>query len=302
MFAMPDLRVGDPVRHGRLAVFPLFPAAETTPSAGYCLSDEALATGTALVEEVSDGGSVPHLAVTVTAPDPVLFLEGEELRGAKQNRVLNTSVLVPGNAKTVVPVSCVESGRWRHVSAAFGSAGTHASYKLRSVLKSSVGDSARAGRGHGSDQGAVWGEVSRQMGSLGSSSPTAAMSDTYEQHRGTLAEYRANLPYPSGAVGLAAAVGGRVVALDVFDAPATCEKVWGRLLTGLALDAAEGGADAGAPDAAAAVAAFRSGPWAAVAAAGAGEEYRSDPNGGAWHGSALSLGGRLLHGSLVLAG
>ncbi len=302
MFVVPQLRVGDPLAHEAVRLFPLFPATPPAAGPGYLLSDEALAGGGAVVEEVGEGGSVPTLAVTVTAPAPVLFLEGEELRGAKQNRVLNTSVLVPAGARTVLPVSCVERGRWRYASKTFGSAGTHASPKLRGVLKGSVTRSARAGGGHGSDQGAVWAEVDRQMASHGACSETAAMSDTYESRRATMDDYRAKLGCPDGAVGLVAAVGGAVVAVDVFDAPATCRKVWPRLLTGLVLDALEAPPAAGEADAAAAVAALAAGPWERVPAAAAGEEYRSGADGSAWRGSALAHDGVLLHASVVLAG
>src|SRR5262249_57967054 len=89
----------------------------------------------------------------------VLFLEGEELRGAKQNRVLNASLLAAAKTRTPIPVSCVEHGRWRYASRSFGHGGSHSSSKLRHVLKKSVSESAKAGRGHGSDQGEVWKEV-----------------------------------------------------------------------------------------------------------------------------------------------
>ena len=42
------------------------------------------------VEEVSEGGSVPNLFVENKGDIRVLFLEGEQLIGAKQNRVLNS--------------------------------------------------------------------------------------------------------------------------------------------------------------------------------------------------------------------
>jgi ARG and Rhodanese-Phosphatase-superfamily-associated Protein domain len=71
------------------------------------------------VEEVSEGGSVPDLLVTNLGGSRVLFLEGEELRGAKRNRVLNTSVLVAAHSKTRIPVRCVEQGRWRYRSRHF---------------------------------------------------------------------------------------------------------------------------------------------------------------------------------------
>jgi hypothetical protein len=234
----------------------------------------------------------------------VLFLEGEELRGAKQNRVLNTSVLVAARAKTTIPVSCVERGRWRYTSRSFGHGGSHSSPKLRHVLKKSVSESALGGQGHGSDQGAVWKEVGRQMASLGATSDTGAMADTYEAYRGRLAEFAGRLQCPEGAIGLAVAVGGQVVSVDLFDKALTCRKVWDRLLTGVvmeALEAGPGGAEVGKGQVQEALARLRGAAWQQAQPVGAGEEYRAEAGGGG-HATALALGGTVVHGSLVVTG
>jgi hypothetical protein len=301
MPTFPEARIGDPVAHGALTVFPLF--AESPSPVRYALADEAIAAGSLTVEEVNQAGSVPDLVVENRLDCPVLFLEGEELRGAKQNRVLNTSVLVAAASKATIPVSCVEEGRWRYTSRRFGPGGTHASYKLRHVLKRSVERSSREGQGHRSDQGEVWKEVSRQMASLGSTSPTGAMADTYESHRESLAEFRSRLGYVNGAVGLAVAPGAKVVCVDLFDKPATCGKVWDRLLSGFVLDALEAGSAGERPGAAQVhelFTALREAPWRPTRPAGIGEEYRAR-----WENerqaSALTYDGTVLHGSLVAA-
>ena len=154
---LPEVRVGDPIRHESLAVFPLFSTVDARVD--YLLSDEAILAGSVAVEEVSEGGSVPDLLVTNSGDSRVLFLEGEELRGAKQNRVLNTSVLVAAHSKTRIPVSCVEQGRWRYRSKQFASSDSHSSSKLRHILKKSAYASMKEGRGYTSDQMAVWSEV-----------------------------------------------------------------------------------------------------------------------------------------------
>jgi hypothetical protein len=69
---------------------------------------------------VSEGGDVPTLRLTSAADRPVLLLDGEELIGAKQNRVLNTTVLVAAHSRLTIPVSCVEQGRWAYKSARTG--------------------------------------------------------------------------------------------------------------------------------------------------------------------------------------
>jgi hypothetical protein len=127
--AIPQVRVGEPVRYKTLSVFPLFDGSMTPVE--YTLSDEGIGSGAVSVEEVSEDGSVSDLLVEHKGDVRVLFLEGEELVGAKQNRVLNTSVLISAHSKTKIPVSCVERGRWGYKSRKFGCSGSHSSSKLR---------------------------------------------------------------------------------------------------------------------------------------------------------------------------
>src|SRR5262249_35119906 len=147
--SFPAVRVGPPVRYQALSVFPLF--AEMTHPVDYQLSEEAISSATVVVEEVSAQGTVPELIVENKGDKRVLFLEGEQLVGAKQNRVLNTSILLPARAKTRIPVSCVEQGRWRHTSHHFASSKTMSPSHLRHTLKKSVTRALKEDRGHSSD-------------------------------------------------------------------------------------------------------------------------------------------------------
>ncbi len=297
----PEIRVSDPIRHEGLAVFPLF--AEPSHGVDYDLSDEAINKGTVTVEEVSEAGSVPDLSVENKGDLRVLFIEGEELIGAKQNRILNTSVLIAAHTKSKIPVSCVEAGRWGYKSRKFGSGGTHSPSMLRRVLKASVSKSVRAKRGHLSDQGAVWKEVARQQKALGAFSGTSAMSDTFETHRKRLDEFREKLHYVEGAVGAAVAVGGKVVAIDLFDKPTTCGRVWNRLLSGAILDALEveqAEKQGERADVERALTGLSNLSWEPAEPIGEGEEYRAEsPTGD--HASALVFDGTLVHGSVVCA-
>jgi hypothetical protein len=299
MLAFPDTRVGDAVSHEALTIFPLF--AEAQEEVDYLLSHQALTEGVVTVEEVSEAGSVPNLLVHNQAESLVLFLEGEELRGAKQNRVLNTSVLVAARSKTTIPVSCVERGRWRYQSHYFGSAGAYASSKLRYVLRKSVAQSAMHGQGHAADQGEVWKEVRRQMEATGAHSPSEAMADTYGAHRGLLAEFHDRLKYVDGATGLAVGIGKKIVSVDLFDKPSTCREVWSRLMTGVIMDAVEAGTASEGPggaDVQQLLHLLRDACWQKITAVGAGEEHRFD-TGDDKHASALVFKNTVLHGSLI---
>jgi hypothetical protein len=293
-----DIRIGQPVSFGPLTVFPLF--CEGNRPVEYLLSDEAMEAGTVTVGEASQEGSVPELSVENKSAQRVLFLEGEQLVGAKQNRILNTSVLVPALARLTLPVSCVEAGRWRRSSAFFSHSKHSSPHRLRHGLKSSVHRSLVENQGHRSDQGQVWDDVRKQQETLGVTSGTSALSDTYEMYEQHLAEAQRALQYVPGACGLAVAVGPQVVTADLFDQPATCQKVWGRLLSGVVLDSLAAGQANDSPDPAQVnqfLVEARSAGWTQAQPVGEGEELRAEFNGKV--GSVLLLGGALVHGSVV---
>ena len=129
------------------------------------------------------------------------------------------------------------------------------------------------------------------------------MSDTFETYRKRIGEFQEIVQYEEGAIGAAVAIGGKVVACDLFDKPSTCRKVWKRLLTGFVLDALEGGEQekqVGVPEAEMLLAELADLPWESVDPGGEGEESRAESKTGD-HASALTLDGILVHGSLVAA-
>ena len=122
------IQLGEPVEHRGIVIAPLFP--RQTPVAEYATLEDALTLGLR-IHEVSEAGVVPELAVTNPTDANVLLYDGEELLGAKQNRILNVTVLVAARSRTPIPVSCVEEGRWSRRSASFAAAPHAAHPELR---------------------------------------------------------------------------------------------------------------------------------------------------------------------------
>ena len=186
-----NVDLGEPRRHRGLTLFPLISRA-SVERPGFVTLDEALGAGSFRVTEVSVSGSVPDLRVTNDGDVPVLMLDGEELVGAKQNRVLNVTVLVPANSTIVIPVACVEAGRWARVRAdsmEFMSA-RHVTYsKLRMLQHAAVAASAAAGGGYRGDQGRVWDDIASKAHRLGSRSDTSAAKEMFDQHERDLDGY-----------------------------------------------------------------------------------------------------------------
>ena len=297
----PPLQVGDPIQNRSLAIYPLF--SDATGRVEYRLFEEALVDESVVVREVNESGSVADLLVENKGDIRVLFLEGEELVGAKQNRILNTSVLVAARSQTKIPVSCVERGRWGYSSRTFGSSGFHSSSKLRRVVKSSVNRSIKVSRGHNSDQAEVWKEIDALHAIHAVSSGTSAMSDAYDMYRAQIEEFQNQMTYVEGATGVTVAIGKNIVVADVFDKPATCQKFWNRILSGIFFDALEAGGSGEVSTTKEVELFLGMVPnlrWEHTAAIGEGDDFRAESDKGD-QASLLVLEGVIVHCSVVAA-
>jgi hypothetical protein len=223
---------GEPVAHRGVVIMPLFPRRD--PVAPYITLDEALPLGLQITE-TSDAGSVPELAVLNPLDRNVLLYDGEELVGAKQNRILNVTVLVAAGAKLPIPVSCVEEGRWSRRSAQFGSAGhvSHAHLRRRKAEMLAAQPLAR-----GLAQGEVWDEVRDKAARMHVLSSTHANADTFAAHRGRLEELEAAFAFQPGQCGAVLALGDQLC-LDWVSRPEAFVQLWPKLRRGYLLDALE---------------------------------------------------------------
>ncbi len=230
------IKIGEPQTHNNMKVYPLH--IQNGHERGYQTLDEAMAAGTFEVKEVSEGGSVPTLAVSNTGKSPVLLVVGEELIGAKQNRVLNTTLLIPAESELEVPVSCVERGRWAYTSRAFSSSTGSSHSFLRLAQTENVTKRLRTHSLYDADQSAVWGEVDRKISTHRSSSSTSALHDVYEQTENQLKEYIDAFKVPE-AEGILVVINGQIVGADLFDHTDTMRELCSKLLRSYALDALE---------------------------------------------------------------
>ncbi len=233
---MNHLQVENPTVFENLAVFPLI-SEDIHSERDYLMLEEAIESGQLAIEEISEGGSVPQLKVTNSGDLPVLILDGEELVGAKQNRVLNLTVLVPARSTTVIGVSCVEAGRWRFRSRHFRPSARVQYPSARAAKSAQVSRSLPMRRSAMSDQAAIWDDIAEKAKRLASFSLTGAMAAIYETHSHRLETYMKVFSVVEGQVGLIFAIGGKIRGLELFDHPDTFQRSWPKLLRGYALDA-----------------------------------------------------------------
>lgn len=214
-------------------------APDHQPALEYVLAAKAMADKTLVVEEVSREGSVPTLLVTNHLEKPVLILEGDLLIGGKQNRLSNSSVLIPKKTKMPLPVSCVEHGRWHHKSPRPESTRPEAT-QTESTHPEAFAPSldciaapvhrelkrAKLSQHPVSVQMKVWDSIENVQQARAYCSETSDHEELLQISRSELEDFLESTHCPDDAVGVAVVVGEDNYALDLFDQAATCRHYW----------------------------------------------------------------------------
>ena len=235
------LSVGAPDVAGALVVFPVF---GPPPRLEYLSYAEAAAAG-ASVREMPRAASVNDLLVTNPLRLPFLLYEGEELKGAQQDRTVDAAVLVPAGASLKVAVSCVEHGRWdgsRH-DEAFVPSSEAAFPALRAAKSRAMRTRLAGGLEARADQHEVWEAVAERSSDLAAPSATGAMGDAFRHRSGEVEAMRSAVVRRDGQLGALVAIGGRFVVLDMVSRPDVFAALHGPLVSGYALDAIGRSAD-----------------------------------------------------------
>ena len=148
---------------------------------------------------------------------------GKVLSGGRQTRTVNVSILVAPGSTIVIPVSCVEAGRW-HGEHRFEDSKRFASRRVRMEKQRSVARNVKNLRTKTSDQSAVWSSIDAEMASRHLSSDTrsflyAEESMNDEKKRFTAVQELLNEGPEPLQNGIAIAQGDEVVSVEMFASP-----------------------------------------------------------------------------------
>jgi len=229
------MEIGEVQIFENMAVYPLRRAGNGGPQ--YLTLGEAIEAGVFSVTEISEGGSVPDLQVENRGDVAVLLLDGEELAGAKQNRIINATILVAAKTSLRIPVSCTEQGRWSYVSRQFGESGHQMDRKLRSVNMKAVHDNLTAHKEFRSDQGMVWNHVHDLVKEVDVPTSTGAMKDVYDAKGADLDAYMKPFTAGDNQQGMLIFLEGRPVGFDFLSSPVAFKRLFAKLIKSYAMEA-----------------------------------------------------------------
>jgi hypothetical protein len=234
-----NLYTGESITVNGLRLTPLFVKEEGRLP--YLELEDALRQNLVEIKEVSEQGSVPNLQVTNKSLSDILILDGEELLGAKQNRIVNTTIVVPAHSSVVTPVSCVEQGRWRYTSKEFSTGDSFSYPSLRRQKHRDVTSSLRATGSYTSDQSRIWDDISQKAARMDVTSDTMAMSDIFESRTESPEHLEQEVPHQEKQVGFFAFIKDGFAGGDVFGSSELCRKKLPKLVRSYYLDSLDEG-------------------------------------------------------------
>ena len=152
--------------------------------------------------------TVNTLVVKNNSISPLLLIDGEEIIGGDQNRIVNSTILVAPQSEMKVPVNCTEHGRWGYKHEFI-----HSNYMANSRTRYAKAHS----RFEGMDaQSAVWNSISELEMSRGFSSPTQAMSESYDNVKTDLADGIDEFKIVDGQTGVLIIIDGAIKGFEMF--------------------------------------------------------------------------------------
>lgn len=164
------MEFGQPQVHEHMVLFPI--RSNLNPGPDYITLSEALERGWLEVSEVSASGSVPELKATNKGLKPILMIDGEELKGAKENRVLNTTIMIAPGTTIVIPVSCVEARRWHGSTLHMESSNNVMAHVIRRKKMEQVNSNLETERSFRANQSEIWNGIELMAWKLNVQSPT----------------------------------------------------------------------------------------------------------------------------------
>jgi len=205
MITIEDIEILNYQSHKNMAIIPI----KTPPSYKFDILTlkKGFELGLAEVKEC-EHSTVNTLIVKNNSVTPLILVDGEEIIGGDQNRIVNATILIAPNSEEKIPVNCTEHGRWAYKSE-FKQSKYMANYRTRSAKEKAV-------RANMSGQQAVWDSINDLEMSRSFSSPTQAMSESYENLKVDLDEFISNFKAVDGQTGAVIIIDGEIKGFELF--------------------------------------------------------------------------------------
>lgn len=194
----------------------------------YSTLEESFKKAGIQVQEINAGGQVNTLKFRNLSKDTIILGMGDIVKGGKQDRVIEKDTLIAPGQTLLVPVYCVEHGRWSGGSNVYNNhAGSQPAALTANftAYHSNINNTVRKSMVQEKSQTMVWNKV-EQINTVngtvtGTGTYTAVtQSATYNKElKDYLDAFKKNMAKDSSIVGVLAVTGNRIIGCDIYGTP-----------------------------------------------------------------------------------
>ena len=179
--------------------------------------------------------SVENVMVTNNAVTPLLLIDGEEIIGAKQNRIINKSTIIPAKTTMKISVSCTEKGRWEYKNE------SKEGFSCSPYIANSNTRRAKANTNElHLRQNIVWDSIDELESRGEYRSKTSAMNDNYNNLNHKQEEYLNHFIILNGQTGLIAIIDNEVRGIEIFNNPEIYKEYHEKIIKSYIIDSFNG--------------------------------------------------------------
>ena len=219
-----ELRFGEQQQYKHITVMPI--TTDNSNKLKYKTLNQALESDYISVSELEGGATVPEIQIINKSDEYILIFDGEQLIGAKQNRIINKTILIEPHSKNVIPVSCTEEGRWYEKSYNFKKSKYNASSEIRKTLKKNK---------YAQDE--VWNHVACLSRKSGIMSESGSLHDVSEEISSSTERFFDKIKKFDSQIGFILFANGEFLGLDIVGHPDLFDDLYENFLNGWLIEA-----------------------------------------------------------------
>ena len=225
-----NFNVSEPVEKNNITTF--FLSSIEKNNNKYLSFSEAIAKNQVQISEVNKEGLLTKLSVSNKSSDNIIILNGELIIGTqiRQDRIVDSTVLIPGYATVLINTFCGEQYRW--------------SPRLSNKISTSESLYFSSGRANNaadintklSKQCRIWSEISEKISDFNVKSFTNSVDQIYKKKKVNVEEIVNFFKIPSEAVGVALGISHQLVNIDIFSNNCMLQIYLPKIIRSIALD------------------------------------------------------------------
>jgi len=225
-----NFNVSEPVEKNNITTF--FLSSIEKNNNKYLSFSEAIAKNQVQISEVNKEGLLTKLSVSNKSSDNIIILNGELIIGTqiRQDRIVDSTVLIPGYATVLINTFCGEQYRW--------------SPRLSNKISTSESLYFSSGRANNaadintklSKQCRIWSEISEKISDFNVKSFTNSVDQIYKKKKVNVEEIVNFFKIPSEAVGVVLGINHQLVNIDIFSNNCMLQIYLPKIIRSIALD------------------------------------------------------------------